>query len=185
MPGNMMKHELTGNTAAVREHPAASAHVQADRAPGKPLIDGARSEEMKKLLGAVIMMVDDEALAIEVTRLHLEEVGFTRFVSTTDATRAMALLAETQPDLLLLDLMMPGLTGFQILELMEEKGMLKYVPTIILTAAGNPTTKLKALELGATEFLTKPVDPSELVLRVRNTLAAKAFWQGLGKRRAP
>jgi DNA-binding response OmpR family regulator len=129
------------------------------------------------------MMIDDEALAIEVTKLHLEEAGFIHFVSTTDATKALALLAEIEPDLLLLDLKMPGLTGFQILERMETEGILKDVPTIILTASTGAATKLEALELGATEFLTKPVDPSELILRVRNTLAAKAYWQGFTKRR--
>jgi DNA-binding response OmpR family regulator len=85
----------------------------------------------------------------------------------------------------LLDVIMPGLSGFEILELMESHHILKDVPTIILTASTEPQTKLRALRLGATEFLTKPVDPSELVLRVRNTLAAKAYWQGLGWRGRP
>jgi DNA-binding response OmpR family regulator len=61
---------------------------------------------------------------------------------------------------------------------MEAENILKNVPAIILTASNDPRTKLKSLELGATEFLNKPVDPTELVMRIRNTIAAKAFWQG-------
>jgi CheY-like chemotaxis protein len=137
-----------------------------------------QSQHVQKLLESTIMMVDDEALAIEVTRFHLEEAGFTKFVSTNDALSAPALIKKTRPDVLLLDLKMPGMTGLEILECLEADNVLIHVPTIVLTASSDPLTKLKALELGATEFLTKPVDPSELVMRLRNTLAAKAYWQG-------
>jgi diguanylate cyclase (GGDEF)-like protein len=76
---------------------------------------------------------------------------------------------------LLLDLMMPGMSGFEILRAMDEANLLKDVPTIVLTSSTDAETKLQALELGATDFLAKPVDASELVLRLRNTLAAKAY----------
>ncbi len=178
-----MIHANKGKALNARKQSVKAQHAFAESAPGKLLAAHPRSDELKRLLGAVIMMIDDEPTAIDVTRIHLEEEGYTRFVSTTDATQALALIAKTQPDLLLLDLSMPGITGFEILERMEEAGILKDVPTIILTASTRPAAKLKALELGATEFLTKPVDPSELLLRVRNTLAAKAYWQGLGKKR--
>jgi CheY-like chemotaxis protein len=135
-------------------------------------------QQVQKLLESLIFMVDDEPLAIEVTRFHLEEVGFTRFESTTEPLRATALIRELRPAVLLLDLMMPGMTGLQLLEQLEAENLLKDVPAIILTASNDPMTKLKALELGATEFLTKPADPTELAMRLRNTLAAKAFWQG-------
>jgi DNA-binding response OmpR family regulator len=61
---------------------------------------------------------------------------------------------------------------------MEAGNILRNVPTIVLTSSTDAATKRQALRLGATEFLTKPVDPSELALRVRNTLAAKAYWTG-------
>jgi CheY-like chemotaxis protein len=123
-------------------------------------------------------MVDDEPLAIEVTRFHLEEAGFTRFVSTTDPLRATALIIQARPDVLLLDLMMPGMSGLELLQKLEAENLLKHVPAIILTASNDPGTKIRALELGATEFLNKPADPTELVMRLRNTIAAKAFWEG-------
>jgi CheY-like chemotaxis protein len=137
-----------------------------------------QSQQVRKLLDSVIFMVDDEPLAIEVTRFHLEEAGFTRFISTTEPLRATALIAQARPDVLLLDLMMPGMSGLELLEQLEAENLLKNVPAIVLTASNDPRTKLKALQLGATEFLTKPADPTELVMRLRNTIAAKAFWQG-------
>ena len=146
----------------------------ADAAPAP----GKRKRELDKVFGAKIMLVDDEPLAIEVTQVHLEEAGFCQFVSTSEPRHALPLLAATRPDVLLLDLLMPGLSGFDILERMEAEKILKDVPTIVLTAATDPSMKLKALDLGVTEFLTKPVDPIDLVLRVSNTLAAKAYWQG-------
>lgn len=160
---------------------SAPARTKAVASPPPP--DALRSDERQSLLGAVIMMVDDEPLAMEVARLHLEDAGYTNFIAVTDASQSLAILADAQPDILLLDLSMPGLTGFEILERMESAHILKDVPTIVLTASTTPATKLQALRLGATEFLTKPVDPSELVSRVRNTLAAKVYWQGLSRRR--
>ena len=130
------------------------------------------------VFGALVMMVDDEPLAIEVTQIHLEEAGFSRFVSTSHSEEALDIIARRKPDVLLLDLMMPIMSGFDILAGMEKMNILKDVPTIVLTSATDPATKSKALELGVTEFLTKPVDAIDLVLRVSNTLAAKAYWRG-------
>jgi diguanylate cyclase (GGDEF)-like protein len=134
-----------------------------------------RNGETQKLLEALVMMVDDEPLNIEVTQIHLEEAGYTRFVSTSDPLEALGLMSEHRPDVLLLDLMMPGMSGLEILARMDGLNILKDIPTIILTSSKDAAVKLQALELGATDFLAKPVDPSELLLRLRNTLAAKAY----------
>ena len=137
--------------------------------------DRGRTDDLKKLLGALVMMIDDEPLTIEVIQCHLEGAGYTQFVATSEPSEALALIAERRPDVLLLDLMMPGTSGFDILLRMQQGNLLQDVPTIMLTSSTDSATKLKALGLGATDFLAKPVDPSELVLRVRNTLAAKAY----------
>ena len=134
-----------------------------------------RRSENKKLLEALVMMVDDEPLNIEVTQIHLEEAGYTNFVSTSDPLEALDLIVERKPDVLLLDLMMPGMSGLEILAAMEERNILRDLPTIILTSSKEAAVKLQALELGATDFLAKPVDPSELLLRLRNTLSAKVY----------
>lgn len=133
------------------------------------------AEDFGNLGDAIVMMIDDEPINIEVTQIYLEDAGYRRFVSTNDPVQTLALLRDKRPDVLLLDLMMPMMSGFDILREMRLTNVLKDVPTIVLTSSSDAKTKLKALELGATDFLSKPVDPSELVLRVRNTLAAKAY----------
>ena len=152
-----------------------AAQPEASAASAAPRAQRRRGADVQKLLEAVVMIVDDEPINIEVTQVHLEEAGYTRFVSTSEPREALALIAEGRPDVLLLDLMMPGMSGFEILAQMEAQNILQDVPTIVLTSSTDAATKLKALDLGATDFLAKPVDASELVLRLKNTLAAKAY----------
>ncbi len=128
---------------------------------------------------ATIMMVDDEETTIDVVQMFLEDAGYTNFITTTDSTRALDIITESRPDVVLLDLKMPVVSGFDILAHMRADSSLKHIPVIILTSATDGQTKLKALELGATDFLGKPVDSSELVLRLRNTLTAKAYQDRL------
>ncbi|NIR29528.1 MAG: EAL domain-containing protein [Gammaproteobacteria bacterium] len=128
---------------------------------------------------ATIMIVDDEPTMIEILQTFLEEAGYENFVTTTESGPALSLLPKTMPDVVLLDVMMPGITGLEILSWIRSHEALKHTPVIILTSATDPETKLKALELGATDFLAKPVDASELALRLRNTLAAKAHQDRL------
>ncbi|MGH8699397.1 MAG: response regulator, partial [Burkholderiales bacterium] len=123
----------------------------------------------------VVMMVDDEQLNLEVLQTFLEEAGYKDFVSVTEPEKTLGLLAERRPDVMLLDLVMPGMSGFEILERMRADETLRHIPVIVLTSSTDAETKLKALELGATDFLGKPTDPSELALRLRNTLSAKAY----------
>jgi diguanylate cyclase (GGDEF)-like protein len=126
------------------------------------------------MVEAKVMMVDDEALTIEVLQTFLEDAGYKHFVSTTEPGEAIPLLLAEHPDILLLDLMMPRITGFDILTAMRDDDALQHLPVLMLTASSDPEAKLRALDLGVTDFLAKPVDPSELALRLRNTLAAKA-----------
>jgi diguanylate cyclase (GGDEF)-like protein len=128
---------------------------------------------------ATIMMVDDEATTMEVMQAFLEDAGYQRFVLLEDSSHAMEKIEELRPDILLLDLMMPKVPGFEILQQIRAHSQLGHVPVIILTSSSDAETKLKALDYGATDFLAKPVDPSELILRVRNTLAAKAYQNQL------
>jgi len=123
------------------------------------------------LLNAKVMMVDDEPLMTDLIQAYLEDAGYSQFVVANDPREAMTLLRQEQPSVLLLDLMMPHLTGFELLEQIRGDRKLRYTPVIVLTAATGADAKLRALQLGVTDFLSKPVDESELVLRLRNTLA--------------
>ncbi len=131
------------------------------------------------LTHATVMIVDDHAVTIKVLEALLQDAGYTRFVTTTQSTQALELLAKEKPDVVLLDINMPEVTGFDILTSMRTESAFQHTPVIILTSAEDAETKLQALRLGANDFLAKPVDASELTLRLRNTLAAKAYQDRL------
>ena len=126
------------------------------------------------LQDAKILMVDDEMINLDLLTNYLKAGGYHDLATTTDSTQVLQLVRTRRPDLVLLDLMMPGMDGFNILEQIRSDEELKDIPVIILTASHHREAKLLALELGVDEFLAKPVDPSELLLRLRNTLTAKA-----------
>lgn len=136
-------------------------------------------DHYESLREATVMMVDDEPTTIDVLQAFLENEGYKRFVTTSDSSRAVDLVSSENPDVLLLDLHMPEVTGFEILTLLRGDKRYRHMPIIVLTSATDSETKLKALHLGASDFLAKPVDPSELALRLRNTLAAKAYQDRL------
>jgi diguanylate cyclase (GGDEF)-like protein len=136
-------------------------------------------ERYQELKDAKIMIVDDEPLNIDVVQAFLEEDDYFNFITVEDSTLAMTEIQEMRPDLLLLDLLMPEVSGFDILTAVRAHPDFKYLPVIILTASTDFQNKLKALDLGATDFLAKPLDQSELGLRVRNILAAKAYQDQL------
>ncbi|MCE2908876.1 MAG: EAL domain-containing protein [Burkholderiaceae bacterium] len=139
--------------------------------------DGA--EAAMSLVDLTVMMIDDEPMLTEVIGTYLEDAGYRNVVGINDATVALEQVRAQNPALVLLDLVMPGVSGFEILQAMRQDERLRYTPVIVLTAASDPDTKLKALSIGATEFLAKPVDPSELVLRVRNSLVLKLYQDRL------
>ena len=145
-------------------------------------LDGSHSEQGDAppvISNLTVLMIDDEPMLTDVIQAYLEDAGYTRLVAINDPTLALDAARCCKPSLVLLDLMMPKVSGFDILAQMRADEELRYVPVIVLTAASDPATKLRALDLGATEFLAKPVDASELVLRVRNSLALKVYQDRL------
>ncbi len=137
------------------------------------------NEISNNLSKAKIMMVDDEPITMYVVQTFLEEFGYTTFRQVDDSKKAMIVLEEFSPDIILLDLEMPDISGFEILEMVRSHEKYKHLPVVILTGSTGAENKLKALGIGATDFLAKPVDQSELCLRVRNTLTAKAYMDQL------
>lgn len=123
---------------------------------------------------AKIMIVDDEPVNVKVTRKYLELAGYRNFITTSRSMDALDLIRQERPALILLDVMMPEISGLEILARMREDHQICCVPTILFTAAASQAIKNDALRLGATDFLAKPVDAIELTARVRNILALKA-----------
>jgi putative two-component system response regulator len=126
-----------------------------------------------------VMIVDDEAINVRIVRKYLEHSGYEQFVTVTDSRNAMPTILSETPDIVLLDIMMPEVNGLDILHSIRTDESVRDLPVIILTAASDTGTKLEALDLGATDFLTKPVDQVELVLRVRNALIVKGHMDDL------
>ncbi|HWE02800.1 MAG TPA: HD domain-containing phosphohydrolase [Tepidisphaeraceae bacterium] len=128
---------------------------------------------------AKIAIIDDEPINIKVVRKHLQAEGYRNFVTTTDASTALELIRREEPDVVLLDVMMPVVNGIDILRAVRADANLTHIPVLILTASTDAQTKRRALESGATDFLAKPVDPSDLAPRIGNALIVKAHHDHL------
>ena len=133
-------------------------------------LDGGR-ETGVAIAGLRILVVDDEPANTILLQGMLRRWGFTNVVAITDPTRVVDAFTQVAPDLLLLDIGMPGLSGFDVMGLLD--GWLHSdtpVPVVVLTADVTDATKHRALGCGARDFLTKPFDPEEVRLRVSNLL---------------
>ena len=120
-----------------------------------------------------ILAVDDEPANIALLEAMLLEGGYTRVKTITDSRLAVDACLSFDPDLVLLDLMMPHVDGFTILELIRAAAAEAFLPVIVLTADANETTKIRALRAGATDFLLKPFDQLEVLLRMNNLLETR------------
>ncbi len=129
---------------------------------------------------ARILIVDDQEANVAVLEALLESEGYLHFKSTTDSRRTLDLYTEFQPDLILLDLRMPHLDGFAVME--QLRAVIPagtYLPILVLTADITPEAKQRALSSGATDFLTKPFDAVEVTLRVKNLLQTRFLHRQL------
>lgn len=130
---------------------------------------------------ATIMLVDDEPIIIKALQKYLREAGYDKFVTTSEPRDALDLIRKNRPDVIVLDIMMPHVSGLNILEVIRGDRSLHHLPVVILSASGDDEMKQNALELGATDFLTKPIKPTELVPRIRNALVIKAHHDQLAE----
>ena len=126
------------------------------------------------LLEMRLLIVDDELVNIALLEDLLQISGYTRVQSTSNPTQVVALCRERRPDVILLDLNMPRLDGFGVMrELQEVIKSEDFLPILVLTADISVETKRRALSVGATDFLTKPFDPVEVLLRIKNLLRTR------------
>ena len=131
-----------------------------------------------------ILIVDDEPVNVALLEDVLAENGYTRVHSITDSQLALETCKSFQPDLVLLDLMMPPPDGFAILESLRAESDENFLPVVVLTADTNEQAKRRALEAGATDFLLKPFDQTEVLLRIRNLLKSRRAHLLLDNQRA-
>jgi DNA-binding response OmpR family regulator len=140
--------------------------------------------DVSALLKMKILIVDDEPTNVALLEDMLSEAGYMRLKSVTDSRVALETCAAFDPDLVLLDLMMPHVDGFAILDALRAASSDIFLPIIVLTADINEETKRRALCAGATEFLVKPFDQFEALLRIANTLETRRLHILLDNQRA-
>jgi putative two-component system response regulator len=129
---------------------------------------------------ARIMVVDDRRSNVLLIERILARAGYGDVVSTTDPREAVRLFVDSSPDLVLLDLHMPHLDGLALLrELQPHIDLKSYLPVVVLTADGSAELRNKALSLGAKDFLVKPIDPTEVLLRIRNLVETRSLQMRL------
>jgi putative two-component system response regulator len=132
------------------------------------------------LSDARILIVDDENANVLLLQRILQRAGFKESKSTTDSRHVLPLFTEFKPDLVLLDLHMPHLDGYAVMDQLRSRiGPSEYLPILVLTADVTAATKQRALSAGARDFLTKPLDATEVVLRIRNLLETRSLHKTL------
>lgn len=118
------------------------------------------------MMKPTVLVVDDEPRILRFVRAELESAGF-RVVTASEGNSALEAVETEVPDLVVLDVIMPGMDGFEVLRRLRGR---RAVPVILLTARGNDADKVRGLDLGADDYLTKPFSPDELSARIRAVL---------------
>jgi PAS domain S-box-containing protein len=129
------------------------------------------------ILAARILVVDDQGANITLLEEILRQSGYTNFSSTTDPLQVCALHRRERFDLILLDLQMPGMDGFQVIEALKTNESDPWLPVLVITA--QPGHKLRALQAGARDFISKPFDLVEVKTRIRNMVEVRLLYQQL------
>jgi PAS domain S-box-containing protein len=128
-------------------------------------------------LGARILVVDDQAANVSLLEQTLQQAGYTQVTSTMKSTEVCALHRKNAYDLILLDLQMPGMDGFQVIEGLKTNHRDAYLPVLVITA--QPGHKLRALHAGVRDFISKPFDLVEVKMRIRNMLEVRLLYKRL------
>jgi signal transduction histidine kinase len=125
-----------------------------------------------------ILIVDDESINIKLVKAYLLKEGY-HFISASDGEEALAVVNNTIPDLILLDVMMPGIDGFEVCRRLKSRKRFQKVPIIMVTALTETEHKVKAMEVGADDFISKPLARVELLIRVKSLLRIKSYHDDL------
>jgi putative two-component system response regulator len=125
---------------------------------------------------ARILIVDDEQGNVDILRRILTRAGFGRVESTTDSREAAALYVQHRPDMILLDLHMPHLDGLQVMDRLNEIAEASYLPILILSADLTQEARREALSRGAKDFVNKPFQQDELLLRIKTLLETRLLY---------
>jgi PAS domain S-box-containing protein len=131
----------------------------------------------RDILNASILIVDDQESNVALLEQMLSEAGYTSVTSTMKPQEVCALHRKNRYDLILLDLQMPGMDGFQVMDALKTNDADGYLPVVVITA--QPGHKLRALRAGARDFVSKPFDLVEVKTRIHNTLEVRLLYRKL------
>jgi PAS domain S-box-containing protein len=131
----------------------------------------------EEILAARILVVDDQSANVQLLTRMLEEVGYRNVAATMNPLEVCTLHRKNRYDLILLDLQMPGMDGFLVMEGLKTNEADGYLPVIVLTA--QPGHKLRALQAGARDFISKPFDLVEVKTRIRNMIEVRLLYRQL------
>jgi two-component system alkaline phosphatase synthesis response regulator PhoP len=120
-----------------------------------------------------ILVIEDRISIQDLLRFNLEKEGYT-VVTSGDGEEGLALIKSEKPDLIILDLMLPVLDGFEVYKTLRAKKENSSIPIIIMSARNDIADKIKGFGLGADEFITKPFNPKELIARIKAGLERRA-----------
>ena len=135
--------------------------------------------DTNRLHNSLILVVDDVEINRKMLSHSLRAHGYTNIITAGDGAEALTLTREKTPDLVVLDLMMPGMDGFAYLEALQQTNMWKNMPILVQTALSEIEKKLRAFELGAADYICKPIEPDELSARAHVHLARKILTEDL------
>lgn len=119
-----------------------------------------------------ILIIDDSSTNVLLLQDILEEFGYNAIIKS-DSIEALKCVPEEMPDLILLDIMMPGLSGFKFLEKLGQNNLINKIPVIMVTAKSDSTSKKKAKDLGAIDYIVKPISVEDIIERVEKALQAQ------------
>jgi two-component system alkaline phosphatase synthesis response regulator PhoP len=132
-------------------------------------VNHASEETHRRALGQSVLVVEDEADIRELIKFNLEREGYA-VEEAADGAQALAQIARRQPDVVILDLMLPGMPGLEVCRQIRARRETAHLPVLIVTAKGTEVDKVLGLEMGADDYVVKPFSPRELLARVRALL---------------
>jgi two-component system cell cycle response regulator len=183
----MPAEELTGHAGVVAdvvptpEEPSSAERVAADRPVATPSSSEVPRDARGSEAHGTILVVDDHEDNIEVLKVRLESWGYGTH-SCSNGADALKYVEQAPPDLILLDVMMPEISGIEVARRIKANKALPFIPIIMQTALDSTEDKVEGLEAGADDYITKPIDFAELKARLRSMLRIKRLQEALEER---
>lgn len=152
--------------------------------PTKSVMGHWEKKEIKDRPAAKILIVDDEPFNIDILEQELTDLGY-QTLSAANGPEALAIVTAEAPDLILLDVMMPGMDGFTVCRLLKERKETQLIPVVFMTALGEREDRIKGIEVGGYDFFTKPPDRQVLLARIQNAVEMKQAVDQLKEEAVP